>query len=752
MQYLPDNRFVWYARDWDAARGKWTKRPVNRHGVTIDAHDPSQWVSYAEAAAAATWDDSVAGPYGVAWVLNGDGWWFLDLDSCAVDGAWTADADLTWRSFRGALGEISTSGQGMHIFGRCDPSQVTDLKNRFDGNKEFYVDKRFVALSQAGPQPIGEWTDKDWTHQLRAIIPTREFLGELPDGVDPTYTGPEDDEELLRLALQSSSAAAAFGGKASFADLWNANAEVLGRFHPDPERPFDHSAADMALMSLLAFWTGKDMPRMDRLFRRSSLMRDKYATRGDYRRDTIGKAARMVKKVYDYARPASALPSTAPSEANREVYLTAHEMQEHFEGCIYILDVHRVLIPDGRLLKPEQFNALCGGHMFQMLPDATKATRKAFEAFTESSVYRGPQAFSMDFRPDVPFGEIDADTGAVNTYRPAAVKRVPGDVSPFLDLLRRLLPDPGDQAILLAYMAAVVQHPGVKFQWAPVLQGVEGNGKTALFSCVAYAVGREFVHEPNPKKLGNQFNGWVDRKLFVLVEEFHMNGRREILDELKALITNRWIEVETKGVDQRMQRNVANFAFCTNHRDAVLKNRNDRRYAVFFTAQQVKNDLKRDRMDGSYFPDLYKWLDGGGYSHVAAFLAAYEIPDELNPATQCHRAPRTSSYEDVIEAGIGGLEAEILEAIESGVPGFQGDWISAGRLVRLASGSGFRIGRNTLGKILVEMGYEKWGRAPRPIRVEQDDGGSGRPILWRKRDAAPATFEDYLGAQGASYV
>ena len=40
-------------------------------------------------------------------------------------------------------------------------------------------------------------------------------------------------------------------------------------------------------MSHLAFWTGKDMTRMDRLFRRSGLMRDKYRDRDDYRRDTI---------------------------------------------------------------------------------------------------------------------------------------------------------------------------------------------------------------------------------------------------------------------------------------------------------------------------------------------------------------------------------------------------------------------------------------------------------------------------------
>ncbi|MFK7765276.1 MAG: DUF3987 domain-containing protein [Roseobacter sp.] len=54
----------------------------------------------------------------------------------------------------------------------------------------------------------------------------------------------------------------------------------------------------MTLMSHLAFWTGKDMPRMDRIFRRSGLMREKYAKRADYRHDTIQNAAQLCNNVY----------------------------------------------------------------------------------------------------------------------------------------------------------------------------------------------------------------------------------------------------------------------------------------------------------------------------------------------------------------------------------------------------------------------------------------------------------------------
>jgi putative DNA primase/helicase len=54
------------------------------------------------------------------------------------------------------------------------------------------------------------------------------------------------------------------------------------------------SEADLALCLLLAFWTGRDVAQMDRLFRRSARMRDKW-NRQDYRSRTIGRALDRVK-------------------------------------------------------------------------------------------------------------------------------------------------------------------------------------------------------------------------------------------------------------------------------------------------------------------------------------------------------------------------------------------------------------------------------------------------------------------------
>jgi len=295
---LPE-RFIYYRLVAKPDSPKMDKVPCNAAGYDLNPHDPSQWMTRAAAEAGRT--DAVSG---IGFVLNGDGWFCIDLDSCrdATTGEWNAAAVAIYQSFSGALAEVSVSGTGLHIFGRCDPSRLADRRNKWDGWCEWYHTGRFIALGPHGIAPIGAWVDRDWTDQLLRLVPQRaDANGVLPEGVDPAYTGPEDDDYLIAMMLGSSgSSAAKFGEKASVADLWSANEAVLSRFYRafDGGGGFDHSAADAALMSHLAFWTGKDMPRMDRLFRRSALMRDKYEKREDYRRETIQGAALMCKNVY----------------------------------------------------------------------------------------------------------------------------------------------------------------------------------------------------------------------------------------------------------------------------------------------------------------------------------------------------------------------------------------------------------------------------------------------------------------------
>lgn len=702
--------------------GKTDKFPCDfRSGRVVSAHDPAYWTDHATAIAAAV---QFGGTYGAGFVFTeADPFWFLDLDNCLLsDGSdWSPLAKSLCGAFAGTAIEVSQSGRGLHIFGTGRPP-AHGCKNEALG-LEFYHTGRFVALT-------GTSASGDSGLDCAAILPALVTAYFLPDGAQlleqdwtdgpvAEWRGPTDDEELLRRALRSQSTASAFGGKASFADLWTGNLDALARCYPDEARAYNASQADAALAQHLAFWTGKDCARIERMMRNSGLVRDKWEREDYLPRTILGAVGRQFEVLTDKA-PESVAAMSVPSvttEPPRPAMVTGatfanNEQQlEMFAGCVYIRDVHKVLVPGGNLLKPEQFKVAFGGYTFTMDTANEKTTRDAWEAFTQSQAYRCPRADSACFRPDRPPAALIQRGGQIfaNTYWPVEVPRKVGDGTPFLNHLAKVLPDERDRYILLCYMAACVQHQGVKFQWAPLLQGTEGNGKTLFTRCVAEAVGRRYVHWPKASKLAAQFNSWMVGKVFYAVEDIYVpNHKMDIIEELKPMITGGdGLEIEGKGVDQISADVCGNFMFNTNKKSAMPVNDDSRRYCIFFTAQQTKAEAIRDGMGGEYFPKLYDWLREDGYAIVSELLHTFPIPDEYNPATHCQRAPITTSTRSAIEASAGGVEQEIHEAIAQGLPGFCGGWISSIQLDRLLEklGAARRVTHSKRKEMLESMGY-----------------------------------------------
>ena len=151
----------------------------------------------------------------------------------------------------------------------------------------------------------------------------------------------------------------------------------------------------------------------------------------------------------------------------------------------------------------------------------------------------------------------------------------------------------------------------------------------------------------------------------------------------------------------------ANFLITCNPKDAVRKTVNGRKFAIFYTAQQSERDIVRDRMDGDYFPKIYDWLRREGYAVVTHFLQNYRIPQHLNPAIDCHRAPVTSSTEIAVIESAGRMEQEIRFAVESDLPGFRGGWLSSHFLDAMLRNTGLErhYPRNKRRGTLLEMGY-----------------------------------------------
>ena len=333
------NQFIlWRAVPKNDGTGKVDKLPVNPHnGAISDAHDPAIWLPADQALPAAAQQG-----LGVGFVFTAnDPFFFFDIDDCLEpSGAWSDWANYLCGAFAGAAIEVSQSGKGLHIFGRGTPLLDCRCKARDERGLplpfDLYTSQRFAALTGSGA--MGD-AGMDHTPALQAVSAAYLSPGSTQAGADWTtepcegYGGPADDDELLAKMLRSKSASSVMGGRASFADLWERNEEVLGANYPHDQglEIFDHSKADAALCQHLAFWTGKDCERMERLFRRSGLFRGKWEDREAYRQSTILLTVGRQEDVYVgklAATETGEAPDSVVAVAVHEVVVPASECPE----------------------------------------------------------------------------------------------------------------------------------------------------------------------------------------------------------------------------------------------------------------------------------------------------------------------------------------------------------------------------------------------------------------------------------------
>jgi len=713
------------------------KMPVDpATGRNSDGQNPSTWMPAAEALQA-----SEATGHGVGFVFTPhDPFYFVDIDKALNAGQWSPVANELCQTLTGAAVEVSQSGTGLHIIGKA--AHVPHSCKNIPLGIEYYTEGRYCALT--GSSAVGDASIEN--SAAMASVATKYFppaeyaeAEEWRDEPVEDWSGPEDDDDLIARACRAtSSAASIFGTGVTFKDLFECDEDALSKAWPDVygSRAYDASSADASLAQRLAFWTGKNHERMREIMLKSALNRDKWESHGSYLTRTITQAVNKQDNVYSQTHRAKPAQPAASDEPKTDMYCLAPEQVGLFKGYHYVQDDNVILTPYGSKLDSARFNATYGGRIYSMDAQSEKTTTKAFEVFTESRAVKFSKVASTCFRPDTEPGEVITLLGSklVNTYRELPVDRRVGDVTPFTNHLKKLLPNTRDRQQLTAYMAAIVQHKGYKFKWAPLVQGVEGNGKSILSTCVAQAVGMPYVHFVDPGDMDNKFNSWLAGNIFIPVEDINAAGKVDLIESLKPKITEAYAAIQPKGKDPRTVQICCNFIFNSNHKDAIRKNKNDRRFAMFYTAQQEFEDLARDGMTAEYFDELHNWLNiDGGHAFVAEYLYTLPIPPEMNPARLCQRAPMTSSTTEAIRSSAGMVEHEIGEAIAEGRPGFRNGWISSIQLGNFLKEirAERKVPLNKRGDMLKLMGYVPHPslRAGRSTRVVPMDGGKSRLFI-----------------------
>jgi hypothetical protein len=176
--------------------------------------------------------------------------------------------------------EASPSGKGIHIIvkGSLPPD------GRKKGKIECYDQGRFFTVTGNvlnGCSAIAERHAELKVFHKEIFGAQKEAVANHP--VMPVEPLDLADEELLSLALNADD-----GGK--FSKLWAGDWKGAG--YPSP------SEGDMGLCCKLAFWTGRDRERMNRLFRQSGLYRQKKWNRADYSGKTLDRAINLCDEVY----------------------------------------------------------------------------------------------------------------------------------------------------------------------------------------------------------------------------------------------------------------------------------------------------------------------------------------------------------------------------------------------------------------------------------------------------------------------
>ncbi len=440
------------------------------------------------------------------------------------------------------------------------------------------------------------------------------------------------------------------------------------------------------------------------------------------------------------------IPMPKPIEIPHGEFLSDLEQKEYFKGCTFIGRMGEILTPDGRFFNTTQFNGHFGGKKF-VIDSAGKTTIEPWQAATRSTLWQIPKADHIRFIPQLQSGEIVIDAlgrKGINTYRPIVVVQKQGDVTPFLRHMELILPVESDRKILFEYMAHNARFPGWKIPWAPLIQSVEGVGKGLIKQVMKHVMGGPYFYTPKAQELidsGSQFNAWMRARLFIIVDEIKVDERRDMIEILKPMISEKEIEIQGKGVDQDVEDNYSNWMFLSNYKDAIPVNKNGRRFSIFYSAIQSADDLVRRGMNDAYFNALFHWLDHqDGAAIIAHWLLNYPIECGAIPM----RAPETSSSHEALTQSRGPVEQAIADAIEDQLPGFRGGWISLTAVQNKVKSSGGRvISAKTLGTILEAMGYFYVGRSPNPIFSENANQRSHLYALDRT-----ANVDHYAGWQG----
>lgn len=398
------------------------------------------------------------------------------------------------------------------------------------------------------------------------------------------------------------------------------------------------------------------------------------------------------------------------------------------ERHVYIQDQDKVLNTKSLILiTPKAYSIqVCRDHEEDITP---REVESIFIASRDQET-RIPFAHAMTWDCSRPPGLFIDERGneLYNRYRPSSIVPVPGDVSPWLDMVRRIIPSDEEREAFLYWAAWITRRRGQKCQWGPLIGGLPGIGKDSLMRPIMMILGYQWrdggfggeppnCREVTATTLASGYTGYLeDAELLLFTEMEKVGGgarSAEVLPLLKTMMTDppSQLEINPKYAKPYWIPNQVQVAALTNRRAGIRLDKGDRRWLAIWS-QYWLDDPETER---KRFAAFQEWLKAGGAGHVYHYLTTLQI-DGL-PHLSAYSAPISTDWhkEMQIDTDRAGPDLETWLAVKLSNPEgtlFEGDVMLLSDIdheINLAWQSGeiaskTRPSKVKLGMVLAQLG------------------------------------------------
>lgn len=410
-------------------------------------------------------------------------------------------------------------------------------------------------------------------------------------------------------------------------------------------------------------------------------------------------------------------------------------------GMCYVAATNEFFIRQGdRRYEPGACNNMFNVHL--MPPGASESGRPPVQATDFLlNVVRIPRVDQYRYDPAHSEQTFFTENGArfVNTYRPTYPEACYDGMEEVGEIVsqhvHRLLGHKDYAETLIDWMAFIVQNPGRKIRWAPLVQGVFGCGKTLVAKIMEAAIGKGNVKFIDANLLFEKYNDWAGGAQLVVLEEVRVVGhnRHEVMNKLKPAIGNDDVTIREMYEKAVPSRNCTNYLLLTNHQDALAITPDDRRYFVLHSAMQTREQVMA--LPDGYFATLFALVEQKA-PQLRAWLLSHQIRPEFSADGH---APRTRYLHDMAQASQSPLAAAVREAVaESPNPLVTANVVSMKALADILSIEGVRDANGqAVAAVMRDAGFRAAGRC----RL-----ADGRHSFWVRR-GTPADAKPDIAVQ-----